>query len=135
MNKLELEQKIREYKEKLDKIQELKCDLYDIENSIIDGSQPLNTDSASVVTISECGIGTELCGFTITGGYGIKTPWNARGGGGIWIMRSSALIRNNHIIQNITIYIFHCTAFSTAFFFHYTQIRINLLSLLNKTAR
>ncbi len=78
-----------------------------IANTIIDGSQIANSDSASVVYFSS-GVDTTsvLCGFTITGGKGttIITPdsiWGvARQGGGIWISGSGAKIRNNNITKN-----------------------------------
>ncbi|UCF64437.1 MAG: T9SS type A sorting domain-containing protein [bacterium] len=73
-----------------------------IANTIIDGSQPIVTDSASTVTIVECAQTAELCGFTIKGGYGqYHVQANARAGGGIIIVESNTVIRNNHITQNV----------------------------------
>ena len=44
-----------------------------ISNTIIDGSRPVNTDLATVVTIASCkDTTTVLCGFTITGGFGTR---------------------------------------------------------------
>lgn len=78
-----------------------------ITNTIIDGSQPKNSDSASVVYFTSGEDTTSiLCGFKITGGSGtlIITPdslWGvARQGGGIWISGSGAKIRNNIITKN-----------------------------------
>lgn len=78
-----------------------------ITNTVIDGSQPINSDSASVVYFTSGEDTTSiLCGFKITGGSGtlIITPdslWGvARQGGGIWISGSGAKIRNNIITKN-----------------------------------
>ena len=55
-----------------------------IENTIIDGSQPTNPDSGSVVVFNSGEDTTSiLCGFTITGGTGTYDPFPARVGGGI----------------------------------------------------
>ncbi len=75
-----------------------------ISKTIIDGSQPVNTDNASVVTFLNSPNTNVLCGFTITGGYGTKKVFSniiARGGGGVIILGSSAIIKNNHIIYNV----------------------------------
>jgi hypothetical protein len=78
-----------------------------IASTIIDGSSPVNTDSASAVRIvnHEDSI-TVLQGFTITGGTG--TNWTDehgagvyREGGGILIALSSPIIKNNILINNI----------------------------------
>ncbi|HOP07177.1 MAG TPA: PKD domain-containing protein [candidate division Zixibacteria bacterium] len=75
-------------------------------NTIIDGSQPVNPDTASVVRIvnSENSF-TILHGFTITGGTG--TIWadehgfgDYREGGGILCAGTSPIIRFNNIIDN-----------------------------------
>jgi len=78
-----------------------------IAGTIINGSQPLNPDSASVVYfVSGEDTTSILCGFTITGGTGttIITPvsiWGvSRQGGGIWISGSGAKIRSNIITRN-----------------------------------
>ncbi len=76
-----------------------------ISGTVINGSQPVNTDTASVVTILNSPDANVLCGFTITGGGGHKNIFGesfvARGGGGIQILGSSATITNNHIINNV----------------------------------
>jgi len=76
-----------------------------ISGTVIDGSQPVNSDTASVVTILNSPDASVLCGFTITGGGGHKNIFGesfvARGGGGIQILGSSATITNNHIINNV----------------------------------
>jgi len=75
-----------------------------IANTIINGSQPLDPDKASVVTF-ESGEDTTsvLCGFTITGGTGTFVPdaGNARSGGGVFITGSGGKLLNNHIQNNI----------------------------------
>jgi hypothetical protein len=82
-----------------------------INNTIIDGSQPSNPDSGSVVTFNS-GEDTNsvLCGFSITGGTGTKFQISIpippyvlilRNGAGILILNSGATVVNNHIIQNI----------------------------------
>jgi hypothetical protein len=77
-----------------------------IENTIINGSQPINLDSGSVVYfISGEDSSTVLCGFTITGGTGTYTPASVppyfpfKRGGGILCNSSGPLIKNN-IIEN-----------------------------------
>lgn len=78
----------------------------DIENTIIDGSNPVNADTASCVRIVNGeNSSAVLQGFTITGGKGTK--WLDehgaglyREGGGILITLSSPTIRNNRIIFN-----------------------------------
>ncbi len=78
-----------------------------IKNTIIDGSNPVNPDSASCVSFRS-GEGPEavIQGFTITGGTGTKwvDPNNPgytwRGGGGVFTFRSSPTIKNNIIINN-----------------------------------
>jgi len=77
-----------------------------ITNTIIDGSQPIYSDSASVVSfISGEDTNSVLCGFTLTGGTGIPTP-TYRAGGGIVLYNSGAQIKNNIIefntITNVT---------------------------------
>jgi hypothetical protein len=76
-----------------------------VSRTIIDGGQPVNTDTASVVTILNSPHANVICGFTITGGGGHKNLFGesfvARGGGGIQILGSSATITHNHIINNV----------------------------------
>jgi len=71
-----------------------------IENTIIDGSQPIYPDTGSVVTFNGYEDSTSiLCGFTITNGTG--TRYGAyRRGGGILIYRASPIIKNNIIEFN-----------------------------------
>ena len=77
-----------------------------IENTIIDGSQPSNPDSGSVVTFNSGEDTTSvLCGFTITGGTGTYYPPGVlpvpiRIGGGILCFNSAATIKNNKIKYN-----------------------------------
>ena len=81
-----------------------------INNTIIDGSQPSNPDSGSVVSfVSGEDTTSILCGFTITGGTGTKfqvsitTPpyvLIVRNGAGVLIINSGATVVNNKIIQN-----------------------------------
>lgn len=72
-----------------------------ISSTIIDGSQPINPLFGSVVT---CRSGEDttsvLVGFTITGGSGTVTGNGTRHGGGIYIVNSTAYIRNNIIEFN-----------------------------------
>ena len=75
-----------------------------INNTIINGSQPVDPNFGSVVTMN---IGTDtnsvLCGFTITGGTGtfVDFAGNARFGGGVFIGANGAKLLNNHIEYNI----------------------------------
>jgi hypothetical protein len=76
-----------------------------INNTIIDGSQPSNPDSGSVVYfVSGEDTNSILSGFIITGGTGTQvTPLikeTARGGGGILCINSDARITHNRIINN-----------------------------------
>ena len=66
-----------------------------ISETIIDGSQPQNTDLASVIRVRWSTEPTVICGFTITGGYGTNNPLGYRVGGGINAVRSSITISNN----------------------------------------
>ena len=73
-----------------------------IENTIINGSQSSNPDTASVVTF-ESGEDTTsvLCGFTITGGTGTYSwEYADKAGGGIYIDSSGAKIIHNYIVNN-----------------------------------
>ena len=75
-----------------------------IENTIIDGSQPVYTDSASVVTFRSGEDTTSvICGFTIRGGSGTIIPHATllvRMGGGVLVYSSDASIKNNIIESN-----------------------------------
>ncbi|MBT8387045.1 MAG: hypothetical protein KJO12_06500, partial [Ignavibacteria bacterium] len=71
-----------------------------ITNTIIDGSQPIYSDSASVVSFFNGEDTTSvLCGFTITGGTGTLGT-NSMVGGGIAVYQSGAQIKNNIIEFN-----------------------------------
>ncbi len=77
----------------------------DIHNTIIDGSMPVNPDTASVVRIiNGCGTGMIFQGFTLRAGLG--TPFNLVAnqiyieGGGMAIQNSSPEIRFNYIYDN-----------------------------------
>jgi len=71
-----------------------------IENTVIDGSQPSNPDSGSVVIFGNGEDTTSvICGFTITGGTGTLYS-GYKSGGGILINYSSPIIRNNIIEFN-----------------------------------
>lgn len=73
-----------------------------INNTIINGSQPVNPDLGSVVTFTSGEDTTSvLCGFTITGGSGTYVEAaSARAGGGVFIQYSGGKILNNHIEYN-----------------------------------
>ena len=71
-----------------------------ISATIIDGSQPSNPDSGSVVYfVSGEDTTSVICGFTITGGSGTYIPAEVRAGGGIFCW-SNARISNNKIVNN-----------------------------------
>lgn len=71
-----------------------------INNTIINGSQPNNPDTCSVVFMSSGEDTTSvLLGFTITGGTGIYLGV-FRGGGGVFIQYSGGKLLNNHIEYN-----------------------------------
>ena len=80
-----------------------------IYSTVINGSQPVHTDTASCVIISSGEDSTTILqGFTLTGGAG--TRWTDIGGagiyregGGILIESSSPVIRHNLIINNVAI--------------------------------
>ncbi len=77
-----------------------------INNTIINGSQPVNPDIGSVVTF-ESGEDTTsvLYGFTITGGSGTLEPSvSMRMGGGLHIKYSGGKFLNNHIRDNNVLY-------------------------------
>jgi hypothetical protein len=75
-------------------------DSADMYNTIIDGSQPLNPDSASVVYFNhnEDSLSVIL-GFTIRGGSGTKLSYGVYGGG-IICMGAEPSIIHNRIINN-----------------------------------
>ncbi len=75
-----------------------------INNTVINGSQPVDPDMGSVVTmVSGEDTTSVLCGFTITGGSGTVVPVaSGRMGGGVFISVSGAKLINNHIEYNIT---------------------------------
>lgn len=81
-----------------------------IENTIIDGSDPSNPDSGSVVTFNSGEDTTSvLCGFTITDGTGTYiSSSDFRIGGGIMLFYSGAkichIIITSNTIDNSTIY-------------------------------
>ncbi|MBK6966228.1 MAG: hypothetical protein IPH20_20470 [Bacteroidales bacterium] len=75
-----------------------------IANTIINGSQPMDPDLGSVVSmISGEDTTSVLCGFTITGGTGtfLAAAENGRAGGGLFITGSGAKLLNNYIENNI----------------------------------
>jgi sugar lactone lactonase YvrE len=85
----------------------LNNDLEIIKNTVIDGSNPNNPDSASCVAFRNGeGPSSIIQGFTITGGTGTKwiDPNNPgyiwRGGGGVFTFMSSPTIQKNIIINN-----------------------------------
>jgi hypothetical protein len=87
-----------------------------IANTIIDGSELTNLDSASVVYfISGEDATSVLCGFTITGGRGTITDYTgwgqSRAGGGIWISAAGPTIRDNYVrgnrCENLTASVFN----------------------------
>ena len=82
----------------------LNSDTSYISETIIDGSQPSNPDSGSVVYfVSGEDTNTILCGFTITGGSGTNTIWedsDFKAGGGVFIFLSGGQVINNKIINN-----------------------------------
>lgn len=76
-----------------------------ISSTIINGSEPDNLNTASVITmISGEDTTSVLMGFTITGGEGTYfSAYGAYTGGGIFII-GGAKITNNHIINNSIIH-------------------------------
>jgi len=76
-------------------------DSADIDNTIINGSQPSHPDSASVVYfISGEDNSSILLGFTITGGGGTPAQGGDRNGGGIFIKGAGPIIEHNIILGN-----------------------------------
>jgi len=74
-----------------------------INNTIIDGSQPVNPDFGSAVTfITGEDTTSIICGFTITGGTGMYLATDdVRQGGGIVCFYATARIDHNKIINNV----------------------------------
>ncbi len=74
-----------------------------ISNTIIDGSQYTNADSASVVIFCSGEDTTSIInGFPITGGAGTYLDdYNDYDGGGIFITDAGAKIINNNIVNNV----------------------------------
>ena len=76
-----------------------------IKNTIVNGSHSAYADSGSVfLLISKEDSTTVLEGFTITGGTGSKYTFSGsvyQEGGGVILSYSSAIIRNNIIINNV----------------------------------
>jgi len=80
----------------------LEGDTNHINNTTINGSQPVNPDKSSVITF-ETGEDTTsvVCGFTITQGNGTIIPGtNYRAGGGIFVQGSGCKLENNYIEYN-----------------------------------
>ncbi len=77
-----------------------------ISKTIINGSQPLDPDKGSVVTLNSGEDTTSvLCGFTITGGTGtIETSIDYRIGGGVNVLSSGAKLLHNYIQNNNVTY-------------------------------
>jgi hypothetical protein len=74
------------------------------ETTIIDGSQPIDPNNASVVKFvtAESNITAVLDGFTIRGGSG-SWSWPGKVGGGIWIENAQAIIKNCIIKNNYAV--------------------------------
>ncbi len=76
-------------------------------NTIIDGSNPADFDSASTVNMYLTGSSTILQGFTITAGTGTIYEWTTntfdRTGGGVYLRSSTATVQYNYITGNKTI--------------------------------
>ena len=81
-------------------------DMSFIQSTVINGSKPSHTDTAScVLIINHEDTTAVLQGFTITGGKGTKwkdehSSGTYREGGGILVAFTSPIIRNNLIINN-----------------------------------
>lgn len=81
-------------------------DMSHIRNTIIDGSQPADSNYGSVVRfINGEGPDAQLIGFTLTGGIGtkMKDQWSEavfHEGGGIIVENSAPTIKFNWIVQN-----------------------------------
>jgi len=91
-----------------------------INNTVINGSQPANPDSGSVVYfISGEDTNSVLSGFTITGGSGTNIIWAPgdelnKTGGGIFMKYSGAKIEKNKIVNNLTTVTGNSTAAASA---------------------
>lgn len=105
-----------------------------INNTIIDGSQPANPDTASVVRFCHDEDTTSvLCGFTITGGGGtLDAVYSAMEGGGIYCWEASAKIIHNKITGNQVEYEFNAWGGGIMVFFdtgyQWTVIEHNIIS-------
>jgi len=98
-----------------------------ISNTIIDGSQPSNPDTGSVVLfISGEDTTSVLNGFTIKNGTGTLGA-SARGGGGIGVSGSGALICNNIIENNSLSYLTSYGAGIYVYSSYTTVIRYNII--------
>jgi len=73
-----------------------------ISSTIIDGSQPANRDSASVVYfVSGEDTTSIIAGFTIQGGSGTPSSWgDGISGGGVFCAQANPIIEFNHIKNN-----------------------------------
>jgi hypothetical protein len=73
-----------------------------IDSTVINGSQPSNADSGSVVSfVSGEDTTSIICGFTITGGTGtLYLPYSGPAGGGIFCDSSGCKALANKIINN-----------------------------------
>ena len=81
-----------------------------IRKTVIDGSSPSNADTASVIYVPKgADQATVICGFTITGGKGTMDfrgeTWTRRGGG-IFINKTSCIVKHNLITENVIDYDF-----------------------------
>jgi parallel beta-helix repeat protein len=80
-----------------------------IRKTVIDGSQPADTNNAStVMLVSGEDTTSVLAGFTITGGKGTKIDGlhpdgSFLGGGGILILNSGGKIIHNNVISNVLV--------------------------------
>jgi hypothetical protein len=74
-----------------------------IDNTTINGSQPINPNSASVVTFNNGGdTNSVLCGFSITGGSAsYYSPANGLEGGGVYANNGCKIIYNKIFGNNI----------------------------------
>ncbi|MFC2081077.1 T9SS type A sorting domain-containing protein [Bacteroidota bacterium] len=114
-----------------------------ISNTVIDGSQPVNPDTASVVAMYSGEDTTSvLCGFTLRGGKGTKTTrdgYDALGGGGVIINNSGGAILNNiieeiHLVQQeADIWTVGCGIYGYVNHNHTLIIRNNIIR--NNTAK
>ena len=76
------------------------ADTSHISNTIIDGSEPSNADSGSVVYfVSGEDTTSVIYGFTITGGSGTKWNDGSQTGGGIFMLEAGGKVLFNRIIH------------------------------------